>query len=375
MNQSDSRQLRNRRIRLQRLKLAILCWIISFGLAFYCWSLDELHMTLPQFGVIAMTALIIWSGVYFAIRSGWSERFRDPSLTLFQILVATLISLYVIAHAGGARTILLLLFVMAAFFGVLQLRREEFALVALVSVIGYGAILLSAYLDDSGTGTRMLFLEFGVFAVVMFWIAFIGTYVANMRRALSQRNRELDEATRHLQHMAEHDELTGLPNRRRMLAQLEQARLVAGKKDRPFCVAVLDLDHFKRINDRYGHQAGDEVLAGFANRTETVLRDSDQVLRVDESASDIGRFGGEEFLAILPGTDLEGARLAAGRLRECIAENPFDTNAGPIECTVSIGVTQYGPDEEVHHTIGRADEALYRAKDQGRNRVVAAEPS
>lgn len=372
MTRSESHRLRNRAIRLQRLKLAILCWVVSFGLAFYCWWLDALDLTLQQFGVIALTALIIWSGVYFTVSSGWSERFRDPSLTLFQILVAIMISLYVIAHAGEARTILLLLFVMAAFFGVLQLRREEFALVALVSVAGFGIILFSAYLDAGATDARMLVLEFGVFAVVMFWIAFIGTYVANMRRELSQRNRELRELSARLQHLADHDELTGLPNRRRLIARLESAAKLARQSEITFSVAVLDLDYFKRINDRYGHQAGDEVLTELAQRASDLLRGADALMRVDETVADFGRFGGEEFLAILPDTDLAGASRAVERLRRKICEEPFETSAGLVECTASIGVAEHQSSDSVSHTIARADEALYNAKNDGRNRVRTA---
>jgi diguanylate cyclase len=359
-----------RQIRLRRLRMGLLSWITSFALALYAWVLGLLDMTLGQFAMAALVVLVMQLWLHIAIRSGWSERFNDPSLTLWQILAATLVALYVIGHADEARPVLLMLFIIAAFFGVFQLRKEQYIFVSLVAVFGFAMIILGEIFGtESPQRRRLLLLELGVFAVVMFWLAFVGSYVADLRRKLSLRNRELRQASRELQHLADHDELTGLPNRRRLLAHLERAQAAAEKHDLPFCVAIVDLDHFKRVNDRYGHQAGDQVLAEFARRAEDVLRGADQLVRVDESLPDIGRFGGEEFLAVLPGTDLKGARLAAERLRESVANQPFATSADDIECTVSIGLADYRPGEPVHRTVGRADEALYQAKSSGRNQT------
>ena len=368
---SDVRQLR-----LRRLRLGMLSWIMAFAMALYAWALGLLNMSVVQIGLIGTMVMIMYLALHVGIRSGWSERFRDPSLTLFQILFATAIALFIIGHADEARAILLMLFIIAAFFGVFQLRKEEYVLVTLVAVFGFAMIVIGEILDtpDSSRRTQLL-LELGVFTVVMFWIAFIGSYVANLRRKLSQHNRNLEQAAGHLQHMAQHDELTGLPNRRHLIARLELAHATAEAGDHTFSVAVLDLDHFKQINDQCGHQAGDEVLTQFAERVTEIMRGGDQVMRVDESLPDIGRFGGEEFLAILPGTDLDGAHLAAERLRRAISEKPFETAAGHIECTVSIGLAEYQPGEPVHHTVGRADEALYRAKEKGRNRVATSSSS
>ncbi len=365
-----------RQVRLRRLRLGMLSWIMCFAMTLYAWALGLLDMSPLQFGLVGGMVMVTYLALHLAIRSGWTERFRDPSLTLFQILFATLVTLHIIGHADEARAILLMLFIIAAFFGVFQLRKEEYVLVAIVAVFGFAMIILGEIFDTTEHDRRtLLLLELGVFAVVMFWIAFIGSYVANLRRKLSQHNRNLEQAAGHLQHMAQHDELTGLPNRRHLITRLELAHATAEAGNYTFSVAVLDLDHFKQINDRHGHQAGDEVLTQFAERVTEVLRGGDQIMRVDDSLPDIGRFGGEEFLAILPGTDLEGAHLAAERLRRAIGDQPFETAAGPIECTVSIGLSEYRPGEPVHHTVGRADEALYSAKEKGRNRVADSGPS
>lgn len=366
--------MRYRTVRLRRLRMAMFGWIVSFILVAYAWSMNLIDLGLSQIGILAVVILAMLAAMHIAIRRGWSERLRDPSLTLPHILVSIFVILYVLAHAGEARTILLMLFFIAIIFGVFQLRREEYILVAVVGIFGFGLVNIDEIMhSEAGTERSLLVLELGVFAAVMFWFAFIGSYVASLRRKLSERHRELEIASEHLRHLADHDELTGLPNRRRLLAQLEKVRASSIQLGLGFSVAVIDLDHFKRVNDKHGHQVGDEVLAEFARRADHILRGADRLERIDDSLSDIGRFGGEEFLAILPATDTEGARLAAERLRQDIEQHPFETSDGPIRCTISIGVARHHGDEPVHHTVGRADEALYRAKSQGRNRVMAAE--
>lgn len=372
MNEHSSQHHKRRQTRLKRLNLGILAWVVAFALALYGWWLGQLDMTVEGFGLIGALVLLFLLGNHVAIRSGWSERFRDPSMTLVHMLVAVPVSLYIIAQAGDTHALFLLLFIIVAFFGVFQLRKEEFALFSVASVVGYGFILLGEFLESPSGDNRVLLLEFGVFAIVMFWLAFIGSYVADMRRRLSQKNRELEEVSGHLKHLSEHDELTGLPNRRQLISNLERAAEESSDGGPGFSVAELDLDNFKRINDRYGHQAGDEVLAELAQRAAAELRGADAVMRVDETVAEFGRFGGEEFLALLPETDLDGARRAAERLRKAIAESPFETSAGPIDCSASIGVAQHRPGESVNQTIARADEALYSAKHNGRNRVAAA---
>ena len=373
MDQAHDLQKRHRKLRLQRLNLAIYGWAVALALVFFATTLGYTQLGLLELGVISIAVLAMLLAMHIGLRLSWTSRLSDPSLTLPHMLVAALVALYVIGHAGEARTILLLPFIIVLLFGVFQLRKEGYALVAAVCVVGYGLILFRNIASHDSVADKLLALEFATFAVTMFWVAFFGTHVANLRRTLSERNRELDAASEHLRHLSEHDELTGLSNRRRILVQLEQARQMAEHNQRPFCVALLDIDHFKRINDQHGHQVGDEVLAELAERVERVLRDSDQLLRMDAADSEIGRFGGEEFLTLLSGTDLQGAMIAAERLRQAIGEKPFSTDVGEIPCTVSIGVAEYRPGEEVHQTIGRADDALYQGKDQGRDRVVSGE--
>jgi diguanylate cyclase (GGDEF)-like protein len=367
-------QVERQRVILRRLRMGMLAWAISIFITGTAWALGLLESGYLEMGALLLVVLASQLFFHVAIRSGWSMRLRDPSLTLVHILLAVGVGLWVISRAGEGRTILLILFILAAFFGAFQLRQREFMFIALVAVAGYtGIVVRDVVTQRMDRSTEVVVLELAGFATVMLWLAWFGSYIARLRRELSRRNRELHEATQRLQHLAEHDELTGLPNRRHLLSRLEQAAERASQGDAEFSIAVLDLDHFKRVNDTHGHQAGDEVLAEFSHRAAALLRGADALMRVDETIADIGRFGGEEFLAILPDTDLAGARLAAERLRSAVAERPFPTNDGPIDCTVSIGVTQYRPGEALHRTIARADRALYAAKSGGRNRVEVTE--
>ncbi len=179
--------------------------------------------------------------------------------------------------------------------------------------------------------------------------------------------KEIRTAHRKISEMATLDELTGLYNRRFFMEALGRERARAERHQKPLSLCIMDLDFFKRVNDKLGHSAGDQVLA-----------DMGRVIRKWSRQTDIPcRYGGEEFAVILPETDLEGARIACERLRKTAAENRVQWRTGPIGITVSIGVTQQksGVKDSIRKLIDRADEALYRAKEEGRNRVKISERS
>jgi len=360
------------RIRLHRLRLAMLAWAVSIFLAGSAWGLGLLDIGYLEMAALVLVVLLSQLFFHIALRSGWSRQLDDPSMTLPHILFAILIGLWVISKAGEARTILLLLFIMASFFGAFELRHRQFMLIALVAVSGYTLITLRDLFSGQMQGsTQIVILELVGFAALMVWLAWFGSHISRMRRRLSARNRKLKALSEQLEHLAHHDDLTGLPNRRQLIVRLEALAAEADSGGSPFCVALLDLDHFKQVNDEHGHQAGDELLTELARRASRLLRGADALVRVDDTLADIGRFGGEEFLLILPRTELDGARLVAERLRREIADRPFATHAGGIPCTASIGLAAHRPGEAFDRTVARADRALYRAKEIGRNRVEA----
>jgi diguanylate cyclase (GGDEF)-like protein len=180
------------------------------------------------------------------------------------------------------------------------------------------------------------------------------TDVASGRRALEHANKQLER-------LSSTDRLTGLLNRgtwdNLLDAEFERYRRYGHNT----VLVMFDIDHFKPINDTYGHLTGDEVIREVARITRQALRQSDSP----------GRYGGEEFAIILPETDIDGALVICERIREAIAETTFETDGGPIHCTVSMGLVQLTDTPENYmQWLQQADEALYRAKKTGRNRSV-----
>ncbi|MDD2850855.1 MAG: diguanylate cyclase [Desulfuromonadaceae bacterium] len=172
---------------------------------------------------------------------------------------------------------------------------------------------------------------------------------------------DLNRAEQHLREMASRDYLTSLLNRREAFRRIQEERERAKRAETPISFLLFDIDHFKRLNDTYGHDAGDAVLKQLAIKLLEALRDYDIVCR----------YGGEEFLIVSPDTDLEQAFKLAERLRVTIAETNINAALQDISITVSIGVTQLQAEESIEAVISRADAALYQAKNGGRNRVIA----
>ncbi|MFN2349881.1 MAG: GGDEF domain-containing protein, partial [Thioalkalivibrio sp.] len=173
---------------------------------------------------------------------------------------------------------------------------------------------------------------------------------------------QVQEANRNLSEQASTDALTGVANRRQLLERSDIEVPRAVRSGAPLSLLCLDLDHFKRINDEYGHQAGDDVLKRVATEIQTTLRPTDLLARV----------GGEEFHILLPDTDLVGASEAAERIRAGVEGLEIPALGGVLRVTASVGCAQLGPDGADMKTLTNvADERLYEAKALGRNRVVA----
>ena len=189
---------------------------------------------------------------------------------------------------------------------------------------------------------------------------------AELEKASTQLRTELEQRT-HVQALlaeaAMTDVLTGLLNRRAMMEMLGQAAAQRKPGDASLCVVVADIDHFKRINDQYGHDVGDQVLVAVATRLRELTGDSLQ--------HHVARWGGEEFLVLLPGTRLQEAAKQAEQIRRSI--ETLNVDGRGLRVTLSAGVAELSASDTLADCLRRSDQALYRAKDGGRNKVVAAQ--
>jgi len=185
-------------------------------------------------------------------------------------------------------------------------------------------------------------------------------------RLLEQRLELEDEikkriiAEKELRRLATTDPLTGAYNRRHFFELVESEMARSNRTQKPMSIVLFDIDHFKRINDTYGHQAGDHILKNIATTCREHLRQMDV----------FARYGGEEFITLLPELEIARARQAAEKIRTLIAGQRFTFEEQSIKTTVSLGVAELSDKESLSQLLARADKALYRAKESGRNQVV-----
>ena len=209
-------------------------------------------------------------------------------------------------------------------------------------LFGIGAVQANASL--AAQIPHLVMLEF---LIALLFMAFGTLMLAN------------EFTTNELRQLAEIDSLTSIFNRRAFFTLLNKALHQSQRTGMGLAVLVVDLDHFKSINDTYGHQGGDEVLRHFVQTATQCLRQQDVM----------GRLGGEEFAIFLPGVDAKGAQVVAERLRAAVASRPATLQQGSHALTISLGLTLCVPGDTPDTALHRADQAMYQAKERGRNRV------
>lgn len=298
-----------------------------------------------------------------AIRSGWSERFRDPGLTGWQISMGFLAVDWGYLMCGPLRTAALLPLPVILAFGAFTLDRRRilalagFAMASLAATMALLEVYPALRRPWPAEPPPIERVNLLMTLVLMPALAVIAARLSSMRMRLraqrQQLSGELDSALR----MAAVDVLTGLPNRRALMERLERFLRDAARTRRPFAVAMVDIDHFKQVNDSLGHATGDALLQDFARFTLESTRAHDVV----------GRWGGEEFLFVIRG-DGDVGRAVLERLQRRVST--LQLLGRPL--TFSAGLAVYRMGEPVLDTVARADEAMYEAKRAGRNRVVDA---
>jgi diguanylate cyclase (GGDEF)-like protein len=312
--------------------------------------------TRVTFNVVVMSLsgiLVVNILIYAMIRTGFNKRFKDPSLTLLQMVIATFWAMVVVYYADSFRSVVLLIYLVVFVFGMFRLKVWQFLFLAAFAVVNYAAVILLLYkTHPESINTRIDVLNIVVLATVLPWFSLVGGYITNLRSQVAK-------ALSTIEQLAIIDDLTQVFNRRQMYKILNDQKALGDRGIHPFSICIFDLDHFKVVNDTFGHSAGDIVLKTVAQEAQKNLRNIDH----------IARYGGEEFILILTNLEIKEAIVCAERIRQVTKEIVFENMPEDFRITISVGVTEYQTSEFIQDAINRADTALYRAKANGRDRV------
>ncbi len=342
-----------------------------FALAVYLVFAVVQHVEVLA-GLIDETAswmLTAWNlcggvGFYALVRSGLNlRRRRDRALTMPQMQWAMVGVAWAYAITGPARGAVMLIMLLVLLVGMLALTKAQARrLTALGFCMLAGVMVWKGVTDPVRYEPRVEALHLCFVAIVMLAVSALAIRIGRLRERLEVQRGELVLALERIRSLATKDELTGLLNRRAMIERLGLACGNDAGAPRRFCVALIDLDHFKRINDGLGHAAGDEVLRRFAATISDGI-DADDI---------VARWGGEEFLLAMPGADLERGLEKLERVRQRLRQLSLDDLDPGLRLSFSGGVAACGEPADIEASIERADAAMYRAKSAGRDRSFAA---
>jgi len=350
----DRRQI----IRIRRFFMAVAVYALCAALAYISYLAGFMEWEAIA-GFLIMIPIINIS-LYIFFRTGLNLKMADPSLTAIQMSAAILLVMYGLYFANESRGVLLLIYIIILLFGIFRLNTRSFLYLSVFTLLTYGGdIALLHRLRPQGVNFHIEYLQWIVLALVLIAFSTLGGHISSLRQNLSISKSKQAKYIETIHEMAIRDELTGTYNRRHVLELLDFEKNRSSRGGGIFCLAMLDIDHFKNVNDRYGHLAGDAVLRAVATMIENTLRQTETC----------GRYGGEEFLIVMTQTDIKGALICAERMRTKIENALFPDLGSDFKITVSIGLSEYRIREDVEKIISRADEALYRAKKGGRNRV------
>lgn len=349
-------------LRLRRFFITFAIYALNISISYFAYLAGIVDLQ-ALYGLCIITLAINFV-VYFVFRAGLNLRMSDPSLTTIQMCAAILVVMYAMYYGYKVQSLLFSMYILILLFGIFRLYTGQFLFVSGFALLTYGIdIGLLNFFHPQDVDVKIeIFKWFGL-AVVLVSVSFTAGAISSLRRELSVSRKKLQSSLSVIREMAIHDDLTGFYNRTHLMDLIDTESNRSIRNGTVFSLAMIDIDKFKSINDTYGHQTGDYVLKTFAAVLRSVLRKTDFC----------GRYGGEEFLVVLTQTDLQAAKIFAERIRDCVEKSLFPSLGPDSKVTVSIGLTAYKMQENIERTISRADEALYRAKNGGRNRVEISE--
>lgn len=349
-----------------------MAYAIAALIVFASVLLDLSHYSSDSF-VKILFAIIVIKLIFVVIihfKKDLTKSFAQSMLVLqlFAWYVVFCITLFFMAQL---KVLLLITSIMAFIFSLKHANFRVSIIIILLISVSYYIIAYTGinYFQQPGD-LRFEALVLTSFTPVCIFVAYMAEK-ENRQQTLLQAafiniekvTREREIAIKQLEHVAATDELTGLPNRRSMRAMLEHQMQRFLRYKSPFCVLMIDVDHFKLVNDKYGHQSGDDVLVHIAEVMKSTLRTSDI----------LARWGGEEFIVMLPDTSLNDATEIAKRLCNEVEKSYLVISQKKLYFTISAGLTQTVKQSSIDEIIQSADRMLYQAKDYGRNRVEVDE--
>jgi len=353
---------RNQRVRVTQSLVATMVYLC---LSVITW-LGVWLGVIPLLPAAALTLAVLGGSALFyaAIRGGYNLRLAaDPALTQVQGVFCVLAGSAAYAVAGPIRGAMLMALLAGQVFGVFALAPVQARRMGSLAVLTLGLTMsFCSYHEPTRYPPREELLHFLLVALMMPTIGWLAGKLSGIRNKLRQQKAQLERALAQNRLLATQDELTGLSNRRHMTALMTAERARQQRNRSPISMVLMDIDHFKRVNDACGHQAGDQVLQIFADVITHSLRAGDA----------LARWGGEEFLLMLPNTAAEDALVCVERMRGQLAARNFDHIAPRLAVTFSAGIGVCSVEDRMDVIVERADRAMYRAKTAGRNRTVVA---
>ncbi len=320
-------------------------------------------------------ALTAWNltgglGFYVCVRSGLNLRLKSSrSMAIPQLIWAMVAITWSYAITGAARGGAILIMILVVVFAMFELTPVRARAVAAAAFTMLAVTMLcKALTDPVRYDPRVEAMHVLFSGIVLAASCILATRIGSLRAHLVEQRARLEQQRADLAAtlernltLATRDDLTGLPNRRAAIERMQNELAVRGRPEPMMSLAMIDIDYFKSVNDSHGHAGGDAVLRRFSERAQSVMRQGDI----------LARWGGEEFLLVMPATSVAQGLTALGRFRQSMLELSFEDIAPGIKVTFSAGVSECTGVHDLEAAVARADTAMYEAKRAGRDRLVA----
>ena len=360
---TDSQEAKRQRHRIRMSGLGVVKSTVQSGVM----ALFAVAGTVPVWIAIAFFVVSTGSTVAFYVftKFGLNLKLRDKGMLIPQLLGSLCVQVVFLVLAPNLAVLFLLALFVTMGYGAIQFSPRQFT----IAWLFYGGV--------TGIAIWLVKDRFGYpgvsgFEIVLVWLWFFlalwlqtntSAQFSHLRDQLSKKNQELQVSLAQIAELASHDYLTGVLNRRSLIEKLEAELQRVYRTGHPFCFVMVDLDNFKEVNDKFGHPVGDAVLKKVSECANKSLRALDR----------FGRLGGEEFGIVLPATWLDQGVIAMERLRKTVIEYDWESIEPGLRVTFSAGITTNAAGDTVETMTKRADEALYKAKRDGRDRIVSVE--